>query len=587
MSEKTTIINIYRSLLFSGICLALILFPNHSKAQNLNDSLFNELNLLAQVDTTKFNFLKIDWDKKYHFTEFDECALIELEGKKCERIDFSYARNPELDSSSQLGMAKLFLNDSNKNTTWQKLTIEQLSDAQGPIPIKAIKTFTLIQKDGILRDSFFAELPVGQYRYVFEGQNSLGCSANIFKPEFWVGHHSSTRIDENGFIYDSIYYFHPAGNAFCRLANWWYNTSCIDSNAFFYNPDSNTVRKNRSENGLGKWYNPPSIKEAIYYDFNSDGILDTVRTIVNNYNWDNNATINAMRIPVKYAQDTLTVWSRDSLGNWQSSNPIPYNNCSQFTRHDKLDFEPYYGECTFSSNGNYKEQDSLNVIIKKVEINGKDTTLFPVDRFTFQANLEVTKNLDYGPYVVERITNNLICDKVKKDTVFSCLNFRNYIIDSVFEDSILIRNKLKHRSDSILIRITDTLNYLKVVDSFWLEAGKTYERTFPNGSYWVEYSSKNLKCGKGKVYTFLNSASNHEKPNLVLIYPNPTSDHFFLQYPNAEGSYYLIDFSGRKVLSGTLTQGLNKLETNKIPSGVYLIQIEQHNEFVNQLIIKN
>ncbi|MEZ4937158.1 MAG: ATP-binding protein [Crocinitomicaceae bacterium] len=53
-----------------------------ARSQNLTDSLFNELNLLSQVDTQKFNLLKDKWEKEFDFTAYDVCALIELEGNK-------------------------------------------------------------------------------------------------------------------------------------------------------------------------------------------------------------------------------------------------------------------------------------------------------------------------------------------------------------------------------------------------------------------------------------------------------------------------------------------------------------------------
>ncbi|MCB0479330.1 MAG: sensor histidine kinase [Crocinitomicaceae bacterium] len=55
---------------------------NFSLTQNLSDSLSNELNLLAQVDTSKFNILKEKWTKEFGFTAYDHCALVELEGNK-------------------------------------------------------------------------------------------------------------------------------------------------------------------------------------------------------------------------------------------------------------------------------------------------------------------------------------------------------------------------------------------------------------------------------------------------------------------------------------------------------------------------
>lgn len=81
-SENTIFFGNSTSLKGLSLLLLFICFSPYSWSQKLSDSLFNELNLWAQVDTIKFNKLKSEWEKKYVFTEYDQCALIELEGNK-------------------------------------------------------------------------------------------------------------------------------------------------------------------------------------------------------------------------------------------------------------------------------------------------------------------------------------------------------------------------------------------------------------------------------------------------------------------------------------------------------------------------
>lgn len=102
MSENTTFFNIYRRFGILSLLLLMIFFSNRSFSQKLNDSLFNELNLLAQIDTSKFNKLKTEWTKTYQFTEYDQCALIELEGNKFHYHGDEFTANKLYQKSNQI-----------------------------------------------------------------------------------------------------------------------------------------------------------------------------------------------------------------------------------------------------------------------------------------------------------------------------------------------------------------------------------------------------------------------------------------------------------------------------------------------------
>lgn len=184
--------------------------------------------------------------------------------------------------------------------------------------------------------------------------------------EIWVGQHQCFRYTDSVLcegqsvtFNDSVYYWHPGGQIFCELAMWFDNTTCIDSNGFFYNPDSNSARKNWYDNVNG--YAGPDFKEMIAWDFdaprwrveNGDSTrmedwmrdmdssnieiwidpangtqtlnnVDDTTVIANPYTtlWDSNS----VRRPVTwtYGDDPkygigiydVTLWARDSMGCW-------------------------------------------------------------------------------------------------------------------------------------------------------------------------------------------------------------------------------------------------------------------------------
>ncbi|MGB0430319.1 MAG: hypothetical protein ACPGLV_07580, partial [Bacteroidia bacterium] len=92
--------------------------------------------------------------------------------------------------------------------------------------------------------------------------------------EIWVGQHQCFRYTDSVLcegqevtFFDSVYYWHPSGQIFCELSNWWDNTTCIDSAGFFYSPDSSSTRRGYWNN-LDEYQGPP-FKEAIAWDFDA------------------------------------------------------------------------------------------------------------------------------------------------------------------------------------------------------------------------------------------------------------------------------------------------------------------------------
>ena len=159
--------------------------------------------------------------------------------------------------------------------------------------------------------------------------------------------------------------------------------------------------------------------------------------------------------------------------------------------------------------------------------------------------MEVYRNLESGHYIIERKTNNNLCDAPVNNNVVSCADFNDIVEDSARIDSLVIYNGFTTKTDSILIKVIDTLNNWTLVDSVWVGSGEQYVKVFPNSNYWVGYYSNTLDCGFERMWNLLNSSVDDLGLNLLKIYPNPTSGNINILLPNTSSSYHLIDFTGK------------------------------------------
>ena len=126
-----------------------------------------------------------------------------------------------------------------------------------------------------------------------------------------------------------------------------------------------------------------------------------------------------------------------------------------------------------------------------------------------------------------------------------------------------------------------------MVDSSWIKPNALYKNNYENGRYWVEVYSSSLKCAKGRYWTFLNSSVKESNQDFIIIYPNPTSGNVNILVPNTKSTYRLLDFTGREIKSGELTEGTNEISLSPLPNGIYFIEIEQENNLVLSRLIKN
>ena len=73
------------------------------------------------------------------------------------------------------------------------------------------------------------------------------------------------------------------------------------------------------------------------------------------------------------------------------------------------------------------------------------------------------------------------------------------------------------------------------------------------------------------------SATNVVKNNVIqAVFPNPAADYFTLVTASAS-SYNLLDAFGKQTQSGFLHEGINKINTETLPNGVYFIYLNDRN----------
>ena len=63
----------------------------------------------------------------------------------------------------------------------------------------------------------------------------------------------------------------------------------------------------------------------------------------------------------------------------------------------------------------------------------------------------------------------------------------------------------------------------------------------------------------------------------TIIFPNPTDNLINIKGSGLQ-SYELVDFSGKQMSTGLLTEGLNAVDVKNIDAGVYLLKIVSQNE---------
>ncbi|MEZ4932076.1 MAG: T9SS type A sorting domain-containing protein, partial [Saprospiraceae bacterium] len=75
--------------------------------------------------------------------------------------------------------------------------------------------------------------------------------------------------------------------------------------------------------------------------------------------------------------------------------------------------------------------------------------------------------------------------------------------------------------------------------------------------------------------------------NNNFLQPNPANQEIILTLPGhpENGNYLMYDLNGRIISMGNLTEKINKINTNDVPNGMYIIKARK-NKSENYLVEK-
>ncbi len=78
-----------------------------------------------------------------------------------------------------------------------------------------------------------------------------------------------------------------------------------------------------------------------------------------------------------------------------------------------------------------------------------------------------------------------------------------------------------------------------------------------------------------------------EAAALVDIYPNPAVSYIMLKHVAKESQWTILDFNGKRILSGTITAEITQIDVSGIPAGVYMLQIQNDENRTTNRFVKN
>jgi hypothetical protein len=110
-----------------------------------------------------------------------------------------------------------------------------------------------------------------------------------------------------------------------------------------------------------------------------------------------------------------------------------------------------------------------------------------------------------------------------------------------------------------------------------------------NYNYWVEIGDGNNCNTKSYFNTPIYTTSIPEIINSKInVYPNPFADEIFVElFSTYDKDYSIFDLQGGLVLFGSFSNGLNKIETESLNIGMYLLFLNDNYENGAIKIFKN
>ncbi len=71
----------------------------------------------------------------------------------------------------------------------------------------------------------------------------------------------------------------------------------------------------------------------------------------------------------------------------------------------------------------------------------------------------------------------------------------------------------------------------------------------------------------------------------VDIYPNPAVSYIMIKHVEKGSQWTILDFNGKRIVSGTVTTDITQIDVTQIPAGVYMLQIQNDvNRTINRFV---
>lgn len=84
-----------------------------------------------------------------------------------------------------------------------------------------------------------------------------------------------------------------------------------------------------------------------------------------------------------------------------------------------------------------------------------------------------------------------------------------------------------------------------------------------------------------------NSLEIDESTFELTIYPNPATSYIMINNVEGGSQWTILDFNGKRIVSGTITADITQLDVSGIPAGVYMLQIQNDDNRTTHRFVKN
>ena len=84
----------------------------------------------------------------------------------------------------------------------------------------------------------------------------------------------------------------------------------------------------------------------------------------------------------------------------------------------------------------------------------------------------------------------------------------------------------------------------------------------------------------------ITALPNETKPVTFQVYPNPASDHLYVNLSDGKYNLTIYNALGNVVLAKQVNGGLNTIDLSKLPAGLYIVDVTSNNYHATQKVIK-